>query len=73
MPCMLAALQEAFGAEQLSPSRPDGGTQPTVTSMLLCGADLLQSFATPGVWIPEQLERILSDHGVVCVTRCSPA
>jgi len=24
--------------------------------MLLCGSDLLQSFCTPGVWIPEQVK-----------------
>ena len=24
--------------------------------MLLCGSDLLESFSTPGVWIPEQVD-----------------
>ena len=24
--------------------------------MLLCGSDLLESFSTPGVWIPDQVE-----------------
>ena len=69
----LAALQDAFGAEKpLTPSRPADGDQgqPPVRSVLLCGADLLHSFATPGVWLPEQLEEILAHHGVVCVTRC---
>jgi hypothetical protein len=26
--------------------------------MLLCGSDLLESFSTPGVWIPDQVENL---------------
>ena len=37
--------------------------------MLLCGADMLESFIKPGVWFPEHVEEILGKHGVVCVTR----
>jgi len=38
--------------------------------MLLCGADLVESFAAPGVWREEHLRRILGpDHGVVCIAR----
>ncbi|KAH9298716.1 hypothetical protein KI387_030398, partial [Taxus chinensis] len=37
--------------------------------MLLCGADLLESFTTPGVWIPDQVKLIFRDHGVVCISR----
>ncbi|EFC50192.1 predicted protein [Naegleria gruberi] len=37
--------------------------------MLLCGADLLQSFVKPGVWIPEQVEYILSKFGACCIER----
>lgn len=40
-----------------------------VRVMLLCGADLVESFAKPGVWKPEQLEAILHDHGVICISR----
>ncbi|GBP89327.1 hypothetical protein EVAR_60123_1 [Eumeta japonica] len=36
---------------------------------LLCGADLLESFATPGLWSDEDLETILSQHGLVVVSR----
>ena len=47
-----------------------GGVPPRV--MLLCGADVLESFLAPGVWRPDHLRDILSDeHGVVCVARCS--
>ncbi|CAH8392208.1 unnamed protein product [Eruca vesicaria subsp. sativa] len=37
--------------------------------MLLCGSDLLQSFCTPGVWIPEQVKAICKDYGIVCIRR----
>ncbi|XP_053662862.1 uncharacterized protein LOC128711994 [Anopheles marshallii] len=36
---------------------------------LLCGADLLESFATPGLWKDEDLEAILGYHGVVVISR----
>ncbi|KAI7758349.1 hypothetical protein M8C21_013710 [Ambrosia artemisiifolia] len=37
--------------------------------MLVCGSDLLESFAIPGVWIPEQVRGIIRDYGVVCIRR----
>ncbi|MFS7922216.1 putative nucleotidyltransferase [Helianthus anomalus] len=37
--------------------------------MLVCGSDLLESFAIPGVWIPEQVRDIVRDYGVVCIRR----
>ncbi|KAI5641035.1 cytidylyltransferase-like domain-containing protein [Phthorimaea operculella] len=45
-----------------------------VTVKLLCGADLLESFATPGLWSDEDLETIVGRHGLVVVTRagCDP-
>jgi nicotinamide mononucleotide adenylyltransferase len=41
---------------------------------LLCGADLLESLSTPGLWDTEDLEAILGQHGIVVVTRsgCNP-
>ena len=37
--------------------------------MLLCGADMLESFIKPGIWFPEHVEEILGQHGVVCIAR----
>jgi nicotinamide mononucleotide adenylyltransferase len=38
--------------------------------MLLCGADLVESFATPGVWKRGHLQQIMGPgHGVVCIAR----
>ncbi|GAB1610222.1 nicotinamide/nicotinic acid mononucleotide adenylyltransferase 1-like [Argonauta hians] len=42
---------------------------PSVQIKLLCGGDLLESFAKPGVWKEEDLEAILSKYGIVCITR----
>ncbi|CAB3232499.1 unnamed protein product [Arctia plantaginis] len=40
-----------------------------VTVKLLCGADLLESFATPGLWSDEDMETIVGRHGLVVVSR----
>ncbi|EDW16468.1 nicotinamide/nicotinic acid mononucleotide adenylyltransferase 3 isoform X1 [Drosophila mojavensis] len=37
---------------------------------LLCGADLLESFAVPGLWADEDIEEIVANHGLVVITRC---
>ncbi|CAL1353905.1 unnamed protein product [Linum trigynum] len=37
--------------------------------MLVCGADLLQSFSIPGVWIPVQVRTICRDYGIACIHR----
>jgi len=41
---------------------------------LLCGADLLQSFSVPGLWKDEDIENIVSNFGLVVITRsdCNP-
>ncbi|KAB0795020.1 hypothetical protein PPYR_11859 [Photinus pyralis] len=36
---------------------------------LLCGADLLESFGTPGLWADEDIESIVGQHGLVVITR----
>ena len=38
------------------------------TVMLLCGADILDSMVTPGVWMESDLHSILS-RGIVCIKR----
>ena len=41
--------------------------------VLACGADLLQSMLTPGVWSDEDLEIILGKYGVACLERADLA
>ncbi|KAH8278927.1 hypothetical protein KR018_011068, partial [Drosophila ironensis] len=36
---------------------------------LLCGADLLESFAVPGLWADADIEDILTNHGLVVISR----
>lgn len=40
-----------------------------VQLMLLCGADLMQSFRVPGLWADQDIEHILTQYGLVVVTR----
>uniref|UniRef100_A0A8C6UYV4 Nicotinamide-nucleotide adenylyltransferase n=1 Tax=Neogobius melanostomus TaxID=47308 RepID=A0A8C6UYV4_9GOBI len=37
--------------------------------MLLCGADVLESFGIPNLWKQEDIEEILGFFGLVCITR----
>uniref|UniRef100_A0A3B5A0D8 Nicotinamide-nucleotide adenylyltransferase n=1 Tax=Stegastes partitus TaxID=144197 RepID=A0A3B5A0D8_9TELE len=37
--------------------------------MLLCGADVLESFGIPNLWKPEDIVEIVGSHGMVCITR----
>lgn len=47
------------------PSCPDGPQM-----MLLCGADVLESFTVPNLWKQEDLAEIMGRFGLVCITRC---
>lgn len=38
--------------------------------MLLCGADVLESFGIPNLWKQEDIEEIVGRFGLVCITRC---
>lgn len=40
-----------------------------ISVKLLCGADLLESFGTPGLWKDEDIESIVGNHGLVVITR----
>ena len=37
--------------------------------MIVCGSDLIQSFAKPGLWLNEHLEVILQNFGILCIIR----
>ncbi|EDV94492.1 GH19439 [Drosophila grimshawi] len=37
---------------------------------LLCGADLLESFAVPGLWSNDDIENIVANYGLVVISRC---
>ncbi|XP_061183455.1 nicotinamide/nicotinic acid mononucleotide adenylyltransferase 1-like isoform X2 [Saccostrea echinata] len=41
----------------------------SVNVRLLCGADLLESFGTPGLWADKDIEDIVGKYGLVCITR----
>lgn len=65
-------LAAMFNAGQVpAPAEPAAGTCPAVTPrvLLVCGADVLHSMADPTMWRQDLLETLLSQHGVVCVSR----
>lgn len=41
-----------------------------VRLMLLCGADVLESFGIPNLWKQEDIAEIVGHYGLVCITRC---
>ncbi|XP_076438516.1 nicotinamide/nicotinic acid mononucleotide adenylyltransferase 3-like [Babylonia areolata] len=49
--------------------RITGGEDQAPAVRLLCGADLLESFATPGLWAEQDVETLIGRHGLVCITR----
>lgn len=65
----LAALFNA--GHTPAPAEPAAGACPPVTPrvLLVCGADVLHSMADPTMWRQDLLETLLSNHGVVCVSR----
>lgn len=44
------------------------GSSPLVVKVL-CGADLLESFAVPDLWEDEDIEKIVGKHGLVVISR----
>ncbi|XP_038110937.1 nicotinamide/nicotinic acid mononucleotide adenylyltransferase 3 isoform X2 [Culex quinquefasciatus] len=57
--------------QQIPSWLPEGLNKMTghVQLKLLCGADLLESFATPGLWKDEDIEAIIGQHGLVVISR----
>ncbi|XP_022172532.1 nicotinamide/nicotinic acid mononucleotide adenylyltransferase 1 isoform X2 [Myzus persicae] len=47
----------------------DSNQNRAVNVRLLCGADLLESFAVPGLWNDDDIEAIVRDYGLVVVSR----
>ncbi|XP_054258955.1 nicotinamide/nicotinic acid mononucleotide adenylyltransferase 1-like [Macrosteles quadrilineatus] len=40
-----------------------------VVVKLLCGADVIQSFSVPNLWLDQDIETIVGEHGLVVITR----
>ncbi|XP_066547522.1 nicotinamide/nicotinic acid mononucleotide adenylyltransferase 1 [Amia ocellicauda] len=48
-------------------SQPTSNDAPRIK--LLCGADVLESFAVPNLWKQEDITEIVGKYGLVCITR----
>lgn len=62
----LRSSQESLSISD-SGSSVTGGVCPHL--MLICGADLLESFAVPNLWAKEDMESIVRDFGLIVITR----
>ncbi|KFM27235.1 Nicotinamide mononucleotide adenylyltransferase 1 [Auxenochlorella protothecoides] len=60
------STEERGGAGVLASS---AGPAPSPRAVLVCGADVLETMADPSLWRQDLLDALLSQHGVVCVTR----
>nr|XP_023029131.1 nicotinamide/nicotinic acid mononucleotide adenylyltransferase 3 isoform X1 [Leptinotarsa decemlineata]XP_023029132.1 nicotinamide/nicotinic acid mononucleotide adenylyltransferase 3 isoform X1 [Leptinotarsa decemlineata] len=55
--------------EDWIPENVKNGNNDPVKIKLLCGADLLESFAVPGLWADEDISEIVGQYGLVVITR----
>ncbi|XP_037124287.1 nicotinamide/nicotinic acid mononucleotide adenylyltransferase 1-like [Syngnathus acus] len=51
-------------------SASDHNKKEATQLMLLCGADVLESFGIPNLWKEEDIAEIVGRFGLVCITRC---
>ncbi|XP_061592341.1 nicotinamide/nicotinic acid mononucleotide adenylyltransferase 1 isoform X2 [Cololabis saira] len=57
-------MEESYIEDSVHLKRRDG-----LQLMLLCGADVLESFGVPNLWKQEDIAEIVGRYGLVCVTR----
>lgn len=58
-------IEDNYYAPSSSPPKNRDGLR----LMLLCGADVLESFGVPNLWKEEDIEEIVGCFGLVCITR----
>ncbi|XP_054856950.1 nicotinamide/nicotinic acid mononucleotide adenylyltransferase 1 [Eublepharis macularius] len=61
--------REAGGHLPVRQNQPNSETKGTPQLKLLCGTDILESFAVPNLWKPEDILEIVTNYGMVCITR----
>ncbi|XP_018497448.1 nicotinamide/nicotinic acid mononucleotide adenylyltransferase 1 [Galendromus occidentalis] len=61
---------ESSPGEAVKPTESTGREE-QVGVRLLCGGDLLESFAKPGLWEDEDIRKIVGDFGLVVIGRSS--
>ncbi|KZS16725.1 Nicotinamide-nucleotide adenylyltransferase [Daphnia magna] len=56
-------------AKQIHAKMPDKESPLNINLKLLCGADLIESFAVPGLWKDEDIQDIVCNYGLVVISR----
>nr|XP_033777608.1 nicotinamide/nicotinic acid mononucleotide adenylyltransferase 1-like isoform X1 [Geotrypetes seraphini] len=69
LPKSRKASLDTFNSEQTKRASRKMSDSGSPELKLLCGADLLESFAVPNLWKEEDIVEILSDYGLVCISR----
>ena len=65
------ARQMSLEIEEDGSDPEPGETRKTIIPkiMLVCGADTVHSFGVPGLWSKEDIQVMLEDYGILCITR----
>lgn len=66
---ILQEYQNSTKTHKLSNKNITATSNPSIQLKLLCGADFLESFKTPGLWLDEHIEEVSGRFGLVCVSR----
>lgn len=66
---VLQEYQKSTTTHKFSSDESAATSNPAVQLKLLCGADFLDSFKTPGLWLDEHIEEVSGRFGLVCVSR----
>ncbi|XP_008567045.1 PREDICTED: nicotinamide mononucleotide adenylyltransferase 1 [Galeopterus variegatus] len=72
-PVLERPVRKRKWTEQRQDSSKKKSTEPKTKGVpkvkLLCGSDLLESFGVPNLWKSEDINQIVADHGIICITR----
>ncbi|CAL8073924.1 unnamed protein product [Calicophoron daubneyi] len=67
--CTSGTVKNIVGTSNLSDVSPTRFFYLRPRVKLVCGADLLESFAVPNLWAPEDIEILAGEYGIICISR----
>ncbi|XP_071778201.1 nicotinamide/nicotinic acid mononucleotide adenylyltransferase 3 isoform X2 [Centroberyx gerrardi] len=66
---ILKQYEQSTRKDKDSNGNPPPISSPSPQLKLLCGADFLDTFEVPGLWLDEHVEEVAGRFGLVCVSR----
>ncbi|XP_041848234.1 uncharacterized protein nmnat3 [Melanotaenia boesemani] len=67
--CILKQFKQNMGTHSDSSGNTIPLSSPSPQLKLLCGADFLDTFKIPGLWLDDHVEELVGHFGLVCVSR----